>query len=240
MATFKTREFQPIALAIIAERTPAAPRARNCAKLITKITGTLLALSNDTLTLQVGAFEYEVSIPEFSRRQLQHHLNEQISLHTIEYLEGNPMQGRLTPRLVGFMNEIEREFFEMFCSVDGVGVKKALRAMVRPVPEVADAIEQQDAKTLSSLPGVGAATAERIIAKLRRKMSRFALLVESDTPRGDEDVPRDVIMETFEALRSLGHGEADARRLVDAVLATKKKYKDVESLLQAIYDQRRA
>jgi Holliday junction DNA helicase RuvA len=208
--------------------------------LITKVTGKLLSVSNDTLTLQVGAFEYEVSIPEFSRRQLQHHLNEEIKLHTIEYLEGNPMQGRLTPRLVGFMNKVEREFFEMFCSVDGVGVKKALRAMVRPVAEVADAIEQQDAKSLSGLPGVGPATAERVIAKLRRKMSKFALLVEADTPRGDEDVPRDVIVETFEALRALGHGEADARRLLDVVLATKKKYKDVESLLQAIYDQRRS
>jgi hypothetical protein len=59
-------------------------------------------------------------------------------------------------------------------------------------------------------------------------------------PRGDEDVSRDVIVETYEALRALGHGEADARRLLDVVLATKKKYKDVESLLQAIYDQRRA
>jgi len=58
----------------------------------------------------------------------------------------------MTPRLVGFLSEIEREFFELFCSVDGVGVKKALRAMVRPVKEVATAIEEQDATTLSSLP----------------------------------------------------------------------------------------
>ena len=49
--------------------------------------------------------------------------------------------------------------------------------MVRPVGEVAMAIEEQDAAALSKLPGVGAATAERIIAKLRRKMPKFALLV---------------------------------------------------------------
>ncbi len=86
------------------------------------------------------------------------------------------MQGRMTPRLIGFLSEIEREFFELFCSVDGVGVKKALRAMVRPVKEVATAIEEQDAKTLSSLPGIGPAMAERIIAKLRRKVPKFALM----------------------------------------------------------------
>ena len=116
--------------------------------MITKITGQLVALQEaTTLTLNVGAFEYEVLIPEFTRRQLQGQTAaSEISLHTIEYLEGNPMQGRMTPRLIGFLSEVEREFFELFCSVDGVGVKKALRAMVRPVKEVATAIEEQDAK----------------------------------------------------------------------------------------------
>ena len=130
--------------------------------MITKITGQLVALHDDMLTLHVGAFEYEVLIPEFTRRQLQQELDQEVSLHTIEYLEGNPMQGRMTPRLIGFLSEVEREFFELFCSVDGVGVKKALRAMVRPVKEVATAIEEQDTKALSALPGIGPAMAERI------------------------------------------------------------------------------
>ena len=205
--------------------------------MITKITGQLLALRDDALTLKIDAFEHEVLIPEFTRRQLQLELNHQISLHTIEYLEGNPMQGRLTPRLVGFLSEAEREFFELFCSVDGVGVKKALRAMVRPVKEVAVAIEDQDAKALSALPGVGPATAERIIAKLRRKVPKFALMVAR--AEIDADVEPDVVSEAFEALRTLGHGEADARRLVDAVLSTKKKFKDVQALLEAVYQKSR-
>ena len=202
--------------------------------MITKITGQLLSVDDDVLTLKIGAFEYQVLIPEFTRRQLQQELNQQIDLHTIEYLEGNPMQGRLTPRLVGFLSEVEREFFELFCSVDGVGVKKALRAMVRPVKEVATAIEEQDAKALSALPGVGPSTAERIIAKLRRKVPKFALMVIREQVR-EADVEPDVISETYEVLRGLGHSESDARRLLDAALATKKKFKDVQGLLQAIY-----
>jgi Holliday junction DNA helicase RuvA len=204
--------------------------------LITKITGRLLELDEDTLTLGVAAFEYEILIPEFSRRQLQTCLGQEVRLHTIEYLEGNPMQGRLTPRLVGFLTEIEREFFELFCSVDGVGVKKALRAMVRPVREVATAIEEQDTKALSGLPGVGPATAERIVAKLRRKVPKFALMAAREEPTA-ADVELDVVSETFEVLRKLGHSESDARRLVDAALLQKKKYKDVQELLAAIYQQ---
>ena len=201
--------------------------------MITKITGQLVALGDDVLTLRVGAFEYQVLIPEFTRRQLQHELNREISLHTIEYLEGNPMQGRLTPRLIGFLSEVEREFFELFCSVDGVGVRKALRAMVRPVKEVATAIEEQDAKRLSSLPGIGPAMSERIIAKLRRKVPKFALMVARKEV--DSEIESDVVSETFDVLCGLGHSESDARRLIDSALATKKKIKDVQGLLQAIY-----
>ncbi|MDY0167003.1 MAG: Holliday junction branch migration protein RuvA [Thermoguttaceae bacterium] len=206
--------------------------------MITRITGELVALRDDTLTLRIGAYEHEVLIPEFTRRQLQQEISREVSLHTIEYLEGNPMQGRMTPRLIGFLSEAEREFFELFCSVDGVGVRKALRAMVRPVREVATAIEEQDAKALSALPGIGPAMSERIVAKLRRKVPKFALLVARQEAAGAE-VQLDLVSEAYEALRTLGHGEADARKLLDAALATGRKFKDVQALLQAVYEQSR-
>ena len=205
--------------------------------MITKITGELLQVGEQTLTLRIDAFEYEVLIPEFTRRQLQGHRGDEVSLHTIQYIDGNVQKGgRLMPRLIGFLNIVEREFFDLFCSVDGVGVKKALRAMVRPVPEVAEVIQQKDAKLLAALPGIGPASADRIIAKLHRKMPKFALLVTHESAAAD-GVDRDLISDTFEVLRTLGHSEPEARKLLDAALATKKKYKDVESLLQAVYQQ---
>jgi Holliday junction DNA helicase RuvA len=204
--------------------------------VITKISGNLLRIDDDSATLGVEAFEYQVFIAESSRRALQARIGQPISLHTIYYHDGDPSRGRVTPRLVGFLSEVEREFFDMFCSVDGVGAKKALRAMVRPVQDIAEMIEEQDAKGLSSLPGIGGATAERIIAKLRRKMSKFALLVARQQDYAAE-VQRDVVQDAFDALRSLGHSDADARKLLDGVLQTKRKFADVEAVLQAIYQQ---
>jgi Holliday junction resolvasome, DNA-binding subunit len=205
--------------------------------VITKVSGKLLRLDDESATLDCPPLEYQVFIAESSRRSLQSLVGQPVSLHTIYYHDGDPSRGRVTPRLVGFLSEIEREFFEMFCSVDGVGAKKALRAMVRPVQDIAEMIEEQDAKGLSSLPGVGGATADRIIAKLRRKMSKFALLVAQSQDYAAE-VERDVVQEAFEALRTLGHSDADARKLLDSVLKAKRKFSSVEAVLQAIYEQK--
>lgn len=207
--------------------------------MIVTINGKLSHVSETAITIESSPFEYEVLVGDFTRRQMQSRVGETVRLHTLDYIEGNAQGGgRLTPRLVGFLTEPERQFFDLFCSVDGVGVKKALRAMVRPVKELAVLIEQQDAKALSALPGIGPATSERIIAKLRRKMPRFALMVDSTGPVGEDDGgTSEVVSETFDALVLLGHTEADARRLIDEVLATKKKFKDTESMLTAIYQR---
>ena len=208
-------------------------------RLITRITGKLVHLTGSEATLSVGAFEYEVFVPEFVRRQLQGSLDQDVSLRTIEYLEGNPQKGgRLTPRLIGFLNDAEKEFFESICSVDGVGVKTALRAMVRPVREVAVAIEEQNVKELTSLPGIGPATAERIVAKLRRKMAKFALMIARDLPP-EQAGQQSVVQEAFAALVSLGHSSVDARQKIDAVLEAGKKFKTVEDLLTELYQKER-
>ena len=207
--------------------------------MITKIQGKLATLSGNEAGVEVGAFEYEVLVPEFVRRQLQPQVGKTVTLKTIEYLEGNMQKGgRMVPRLVGFLHEAEREFFEMICSVDGVGVKKALGAMVKPVREVAVAIEEQDVKGLSTLPGIGAATAERIIAKLRRKMAKFALMIKTDLPP-DQQISHDVVTEGYAALIALGHSTAEAREKIEQAVQAHGKFKTVQDLINEIYRQER-
>lgn len=205
--------------------------------MITRIQGKLTRLEGEAAYLESGDFEYEVLVPEYTRRQLQHQTDRTVRLFTIQFFEGQANQGRLTPRLVGFSSEVEREFFELLCSVDGMGMKKALRAMGRPVKEIAVAIEQQDVKAVSSLPGIGPATAERIIAKLRRKMPKFALMVTRDEVVAE--VTPDIVEETFAFLVKIGHPEAEARRLLNTALAEKKSYPDFESLIHAIYQKQK-
>lgn len=207
--------------------------------MITRITGTLERVDTPSscIELAVGPVVHELLVTELVRRSLQTKLGQTVTLHTLQFLEGTPGRGNLTPRLVGFLSEVEREFFDLICEVDGVGVRKALRAIIRPVGEIATAIDEQDAKALATLPGIGAATAERMIAKLRRRMPKFALLIARDAPGEAVAAAADVFAETFEVLRSLGHSDSDARRLVDTLRGEKKKPKDVQEALESIYRQ---
>jgi holliday junction DNA helicase RuvA len=216
--------------------------------VITQIRGILRAVAEEELTLAVDPMELEVLIPEYTRRKLQSHVGEPVALHTIFYIEGNAMGGRMTPRLVGFLSAIDREFFEIFCSVDGVGVRKALRAMIRPVRELARTIQDQDVKMLATFPGIGEATAERIVAKLRRKVGKFTLIVGPgataegvpvETNGAPENAEPDVIRDTYAALLSVGHTESQAREAIDRVLGGKRKFRSVADMIDAIYQQNR-
>ncbi len=122
--------------------------------------------------------------------------------------------------------------------------------MVRPVREIARTIQDQDTKTLATFPGIGEATAERIVAKLRRKVGKYALIVDarsgSTEPAGSaangeaSHAEPDVIRDTFEALLSVGHSESHARQLIDQVLTgSKKKFKTVADMIDAIYQSNR-
>jgi Holliday junction DNA helicase RuvA len=212
--------------------------------MITRITGVLNRVLDEEVRLQVGPLEYQVLVPDFVRRQIQDKVTEQVTFFTSEYLDGNPMQGRVVPRLLGFLREAELEFFELFCTVDKVGTRKAIKALVRPIREIANAIQRQDAKWLTTLPGIGPATAEQVIATLRRKVTKFALISTASAPAATdgtspaaEDIEGNVIEDAYQALLSVGHGPSEARNRLDKVLATGKHFKSVEDVLLEIYKQ---
>ncbi len=210
--------------------------------MITKISGVLNRVLDEEVRLQVATFEYQVLVPEFVRRQLQGHIGQEITLHTSEYHEGNPMQGRMVPRLIGFMTEAELEFFELFCTVDKVGVRKAIKALVRPVREMADAIQRQDAKWLTTLPGVGPSTADQIVATLRKKVTKFALIPAgrdgADSNEARTSVDGDLIEDAYRALLTVGHSPLEARNLLDKALGGGRSFQSVEDILLEIYKQR--
>ncbi|MBX7105816.1 MAG: ATP-dependent DNA helicase RuvA [Gemmataceae bacterium] len=203
--------------------------------MITKLTGTVNRVFDEEARVQVGPLEYQVMVPEFVRRRLQGQLNTEITLFTTQYFEGNMNTGKMIPRLVGFLAEAELEFFELFCTVEKIGVKKALKALTRPVKEIADAISRQDAKWLTTLPGIGPASADQVIATLRRKVTRYALIPGMSEDGATPVAAPDVLEDAYQSLMRLGLNPLEARQKLDPVLQSGKKFASVEDVLLAVY-----
>jgi holliday junction DNA helicase RuvA len=205
--------------------------------MITKMTGTLNRVLDEEARLQVGPFEYQVLIPEFVRRQVQTRTGAEVTFHTLEYYDGGANTNKMIPRRVGFLSEAELDFFELFCTVDKIGAKKALKAMGRPIKEMADAIQRQDVKWLTTMPGIGKQTAEQIIATLKNKVTRFAMAGPAPAA-ADGPVPvtdGTVFEDAYAALLTLGLSPVDARNRLDAVAASGRPYKTAEDVINVAF-----
>ena len=207
--------------------------------MITKMTGILNRVLDDEARLQVGPFEYQVLIPEFVRRQVQTRTGAEVTFHTLEYLEGGANASKMIPRRVGFLSESELDFFELFCTVDKIGSKKALKAMGRPIKEMADAIQRQDVKWLTTMPGIGKQTAEQIIATLKNKVTRFAMAGAArqagEGPEAVAPVDGSVFEDAYAALLTLGVNPVDARNRLDHAASSGKQFKTVEDVLNVVF-----
>ena len=136
-----------------------------------RVTGTLAEVQEDSVVLERDGIAWEVLIPRFALGELATYRGREVTLHTIEYLEGGQNGGPLTPRLIGFLHPEDKAFYRRFLAVKGMGPRKSLKAFAEPVARIATWIEEGDAKSLVRLPGIGKRAAELIIAQLRGKMS---------------------------------------------------------------------
>src|SRR5688500_1005688 len=143
--------------------------------MISALTGELRRVDEDRLHLQVGPILVEMLIPASDVQILQAGSGQEMTFHTIFDFEGDGAGGGgLEPRLVGFLRVEDKRFFEKFITVKGIGPKKALKALVHPTGEIAQAIESKDTRFLVGLPQIGKRMAELIVAELSGKVAEFA------------------------------------------------------------------
>src|SRR5579863_1793724 len=142
--------------------------------MISALTGELKKVEEDRIHLQVGPMLFELLIPAVDVTLLQAGIGQEMTFHTVFYLEGDSSGGNIEPRLVGFLRPDDRAFFNLFITVKGIGPKKALRALVLPTGEIAQAIESKDTRYLCQLPQIGKRLAELIVAELAGKAGEFA------------------------------------------------------------------
>lgn len=178
--------------------------------VIVRITGTLAEIEPEAAIVERDGLAREVLVPQYALGELAACRGRQVTLHTFEFLEGNPSSGHLTPRLLGFLHEPDRDFFKRFVSVKGIGFRKALKALAEPVVRIAGWIHEGDRKSLARLPGIGPRAADLIIAELKGKMDPFALggAAPAEELAGWSDAQRAAL----EVMVSLGDPRSDAQR----------------------------
>src|SRR5215218_10892800 len=142
--------------------------------MIASLTGELRHVDEDRVQLRVGPMMLELLVPAVDATGLQAQIGEELTFHTILYLQGDSNGGNIEPRLIGFLRPEDKKFFEKFVTVKGIGPKTALRALTVSVGEIAQAIESKEARFLVGLDGIGKRTAELIIAELAGKVKDFA------------------------------------------------------------------
>jgi holliday junction DNA helicase RuvA len=192
--------------------------------------------------LRVDSLCYEIFVPSGIASRLrtapEGERRNPLTFYTIYYIDGGLGGGHLTPKLVGFLEPIDREFFEAFTTVPGVGFMKALKCLVQPLNEIARAIERGDTAFLQELPHVGAKTAERIVTELRGKMTKFAL-AHTDQPLSiEKESVGELREEAIAVLVQLEYSRAEAHRMVDDIFSKHKNLKNTEDFLRKVFEQR--
>ena len=206
--------------------------------MITAIKGKITRHSENTLVLANGGISYEIHVPlsVLQRVAENQDSNGEICLITYHYYQMTPSSA--TPVLVGFLNELERDFFLEFIKVSGIGPRAAVKALNKSIGEIAQAIDRGDTAYLKTLPGIGMQRAKEVIAKLQGKMGKFTLMRDKvvDVPLTAELA--DIKAEALTILAQLQYKRAEAEAMIDKALQRNKDLKTSEELLNEIYKQR--
>ena len=139
-------------------------------------------------------------------------------------------------RLFGFMTDVEREWFRLLQTVQGVGAKVALAVLgtLKPV-DLASAIAMRDKAMVARTPGVGPKVAERIVTELKDKAPAYAevdpALVRLSGALEDKRAPQP-ISDAVSALVNLGYGQPQATAAVAAAARSAGEGAEVKTLIR--------
>ena len=201
--------------------------------MISYLKGELLQVQDNpsrVVVLTPSGVGYTVVLPAFVRETIQLLEGDEIGLHIYYSVsERQPL-----PLLVGFQTAGDREFFEQFIQVEGIGPMRAANALTMPVPTLAFAIESEDLVTLTLMPGIGQRGAQKIIATLKGKVSEAASR-SSELARRRAPAPA-TRSDVIAVLVNLGYRESEAVVSVEDALRRSPHFADdPQRLLRDIF-----
>ena len=206
--------------------------------MIASIKGKIIEYLENTVIIDTGVLSYEVFVPVSVLQRLQENQDSDgnVRLITYHYLQVSPASANEI--LVGFLNEVERDFFLDFIKVSGIGPRAAVKALNKSIGEIAQAIDRADTKYLKTLPGIGEQKAKEIVAKLQSKMGKYTLIrdkvIETKPKLNLSDIEEDAL----NILLQLQYKKVEAEDMIKKAIERNHKMTTSEDLLNEIYKQR--
>jgi holliday junction DNA helicase RuvA len=184
--------------------------------MISHLSGTLLAKHATSVVVDVGGVGYEVTIPVTTFYDLGEP-NAPVRLNVYTHVREDALQ------LFGFRTLRERELFTLLISVSGIGPKSAVAMLSgMSADEIVTAIRTNNYARLTSIPGVGRKTAERMVIELRDKMAALSSpALEQELAAGTGRAPQseDALREdTLAALTQLGFPKPAAEKAITSAI----------------------
>ncbi len=174
--------------------------------MIGHLRGTLIDKRPTQILVDTGGVGYQVTIPLSTFYRLGD-LRSEVTLLIYTHVREDALS------LYGFLTAREKHFFELLISASGVGPSLAVKILSgMSVDDLVPAIRQGDLGKLTSIPGVGKKTAERIVVELRDKLAVMAPPEEREKPASRSQLEADVIS----ALENLGYDRRHAERALEA------------------------
>jgi len=207
--------------------------------VIALLRGRLRRRLEDRVIVECGGVGYEVFLPPVAMKGLGHADEVELSIHY------HATRDQPRPILIGFVSDLDREFFEKLITVKDIGPLVAARALVAPVAELAAAIARQDERYLRQLPGIGPQKAKNIVAQLQAKVSKFALARDGEpatpeparggagAPAGGDEGLRSLVWDVL--VKQLGHRPGEASQLITDAFARRPDIATPEELFDEIY-----
>ncbi len=180
-----------------------------CETMIAYLSGKLLEKQANTAIVDVGGVGYEVSIPLSTFYELGE-VGSDVSLRIYTHVREDAIQ------LFGFKTNRERELYLRLLSVQGIGAKSGITMLSgMSADEIIMAIRTDDLARLTSIPGVGRKTAERLVIELRDKVGELATGGDLPLDASPSTRPADAVFEdALSALVNLGYQRNAAEKAV--------------------------
>lgn len=173
------------------------------------------------LVLEVGSIGYKIFVPP---QVFNVDLNQTIKLHVSFILRENAQA------LYGFLEAMSRDVFDILMTLSGIGPKTALCVLGKFDPmQLKQAIDNHDTDLISTVPGIGRKTAQKMMLDLRDRLQR--LHWETQTP---VDPQYHKVKDAIQALMNLGFSQIQSKRAVDLVVEKNAHLELSEIITQAL------